>query len=73
MNQVFLHTKNGKSEWKNTGREFLRLPIIGEFLTLHTKSKLYKVIAVIHCPHQKPQYVAEVFAIETEETISTLT
>ena len=40
---------------------------------LHTTSNLYKVIAVIHCPHkEKPQYVAEVYAIETEETIDTL-
>ena len=66
MSNVFLHTRSqGQKDWKNTSKEFLRLPIIGEYIATSVSSSWYKVELVVHCPF-KTDYSAEIYAVEVD-------
>ena len=66
MSKVFIHTRTaGNKGWDNTGREFLRLPVEGEYLALDGASPWYKVELVVHCPFEAC-YSAEVYAVEVD-------
>lgn len=65
--KVFLHTRSyGKVNWTNVGREFGRLPVVGEYVALEDDSQqtLYRVLVVVHCPIEDAEYQAEVFAVK---------
>ncbi len=60
--QVFLHTYDAPgAEPRNEGRVFLRLPTVGEYVTLSPTSDWYEVTLVVHCPFEAT-YAAEVYA-----------
>ena len=62
---VFVLTKTLKGAHRNEPRSFLRLPSVGEYLTLAAGvSPVFRVLAVVHCPHARPMYAAEVYATE---------
>jgi hypothetical protein len=65
--RVFLHTKSPEvASWeKNEFREFARIPVAGEYVTLHEKSDPYKVILVIHTPFPC-DCDAEVYAVKVD-------
>ena len=62
MAKVFVHTQSakGKSDWSNEGREFLRLPVFGEYFALASGGEWYQVDLVVHCPFES-EYAAEVY------------
>ena len=51
--------------WSNSGREFLRLPVVGEYVATSSSSSWYRVELVVHCPFEA-EYVAEVYAVEVD-------
>jgi hypothetical protein len=64
MSKVFLHTRSqGQKDWINTSREFLRLPVVGEYLATSASSSWYKIELVVHCPFEA-EYSAEIYAVE---------
>ncbi|MEW6159003.1 MAG: hypothetical protein AB1813_16385 [Verrucomicrobiota bacterium] len=66
MNNVFLHTRSpGKMDWVNTPRQFLRLPVVGEFVTTDSTSDWYKVELVVHCAFEA-DFAAEVYAVKAD-------
>ncbi len=66
MENVFLHTRNPrKMDWENSSRQFLRLPVVGEYLSTSSNAELYKVQFVEHCPFHS-QYAAEVYAVKVD-------
>lgn len=67
--EVFVHTVETLDDQKpvNQGREFLRLPVVGEYITLGPTGDWYEVQIVVHCPHTPPShYAAEVFAVRVD-------
>jgi hypothetical protein len=66
MKKVFLHVRSpGKMDWENSGREFLRLPVVGEYLATSSDSAWYQVELVVHCPFSA-EYTAEVYAVKVD-------
>jgi len=67
--KVFLHVKGAEkgAAWKNTGREFDRLPCVGEYIATESNSPYYRVVLVVHCPFEA-QYVAEVYAAQDDRS-----
>lgn len=67
MAKVFVHTQSGKgkSDWKNDSREFLRLPVVGEYFALSSTGEWFQVDLVVHCPFDG-QYAAEVFGTQID-------
>jgi hypothetical protein len=64
MAQVFLHTwDKANAEPVNEGRKFLRLPVVGEYLTKEPTGPWYEVTLVVHCPFGGT-YAAEVLRSE---------
>jgi adenine-specific DNA-methyltransferase len=65
---VFVHTLDAvDGESLNQGRKFLRLPVVGEYITLDVTGEWYEVKVVVHCPHTPPStYAAEVYAVRVE-------
>lgn len=64
--KVFLHTRaHGSMSWKNEGRTFLRLPVVGEYVCTDETSEWYEVQLVVHCPFEA-QYAAEVFCVQVD-------
>lgn len=64
---VFVHTQteSGKGNWVNQSLEFLRLPIVGEYIALSMESQWYRVDLVVHCPFDC-EYVAELYATKVD-------
>ena len=61
-----MHLRNpGQQDWDNSSREFLRLPIVGEYLATDWNSDWYRVELVVHCPF-KAEYAAEVYAVKVD-------
>jgi hypothetical protein len=61
--KVFLHTRNRASwNWQNELRNFARIPIVGEYLTLDSESPWYQVLVVVHTPFEC-DCDAEVYAV----------
>lgn len=52
-------------DWNNSAREFLRLPVVGEFVTTGITSPWYQVELVVHCPFDAT-YAAEVWAVKVD-------
>jgi len=66
MVRVFLHTHPpGSSQWRTEHREFFRIPIVGEYLTLAVTSPWYRVAVVVHTPFSD-QFEAELYAVEVD-------
>ena len=63
MPKVFVHTQSarGKCDWDNEGRDFLRLPVVGEYIALSSTGEWHRVDLVLHCPFEAG-YAAEIFA-----------
>jgi hypothetical protein len=62
MDKTFLHWADENGDMHNEGRAFVRVPVVGELVTLTSTARCRRVVAVIHCPHDPPsQYAAEVF------------
>ena len=69
MMKVFLHTRDqGEFNWNNEHREFARIPVEGEYLTLHVTSEWYKVQLVVHTPFEC-QCNAEVYAVKVDHNL----
>jgi len=69
MANVFLHVTATPEcpRWKNSPQEFLRLPVVGEYIALSsTDNKLYKVVFVVHNAFEC-EYVAEVYAVRVDQ------
>jgi hypothetical protein len=66
--KVFLHLKRkGRASWdENTGREFLRLPCVGEYVAPGPTAPWYRVGVVVHAPFAEADYAAEVYAEEAD-------
>ena len=62
--RVFLHTQTAGAAWENSGRTFLRVPTVGEYVTTRDDGPLHRVVLVVHCPHDDATYAAEVYAVE---------
>lgn len=62
MPKVFVHTQSekGKRDWSNEGRDFLRLPVVGEYFTLSFDGEWHIVDLVVHCPFES-EYDAEIY------------
>jgi hypothetical protein len=52
MAKVFVHYRDRDSggEWVNLSLEFVRLPIVGEYVAISETSEWLRVYAVVHCP-----------------------
>jgi hypothetical protein len=73
MIKVFLHHKEGsEEEWVNEDCEFTRIPCIGEYVALSSKSLWYRVYAVVHCPFEEAEIVAEVYLSPPSSTTSVI-
>jgi len=64
--KVFVHTlEQTGAGWKNEGRDFLRLPIAGEYIALESTGEWYRVTTVLHAPFPS-EYDAEVYAVRDD-------
>jgi hypothetical protein len=62
--KVFLHTRSeGKMDWANEMRSFARLPVKGEYIATDWDSPWYRVDLVVHCPFERAECEAEVYAV----------
>lgn len=69
MMKVFLHTRNiGEFNWINELREFARIPVEGEYLTLSSTSDWYKIQLVVHTPFECDCH-AEVYAVKVDHDV----
>ncbi|ACL66391.1 hypothetical protein A2cp1_3056 [Anaeromyxobacter dehalogenans 2CP-1] len=64
MAKVFLHTYDAPGDpGRNEGRDFLRLPVVGEYVARESTGPWYQVTLVVHCPSPfDGGYDAEVYA-----------
>jgi hypothetical protein len=69
--KVFLHAYESPNAAMpdNSDRNFARIPVVGEYLTLANDSPLYQVLLVIHIPEYSNQD-AEVWAMKIDESVS---
>jgi hypothetical protein len=66
VKKASLHVRSpGKRGWSNTDIEFVRLPIVGEYVATSSDSPWYRVELVVHCPFGAV-YVAEVYVVEVD-------
>lgn len=65
MAKVFFHYKEtSDGEWNNEGREFSRIPCVGEYVGLSTSGEWHRIYAVIHCSFDA-EFEAEVYSTPT--------
>ncbi|ESQ08428.1 MAG: hypothetical protein N838_22180 [Thiohalocapsa sp. PB-PSB1] len=69
MSNVFLHvtSRPTDSRWDNSPREFMRLPVVGEYVATESSGPVYRVVLVVHCPFEAT-YDAEVYAVKDDMT-----
>lgn len=69
MARVFLHTRNsGERDWNNEFREFARIPILGEYVSIESSDKnWFRVELVVHTPFPC-DCDAEVYAVATNHS-----
>lgn len=66
MAHVFVHTHTaGKTDWNNQGRDFTRVPVVGEYFALEATGEWYRVELVVHCPFTA-EYEAEVYGVQVD-------
>jgi hypothetical protein len=60
--RVFVHLDRGpeRDNWLNVPRKFLRVPQVGEYVSLNCDGPWAKVVLVVHCPF-KDEYGAEIY------------
>lgn len=60
--QVYVKVPPGDGrEWRNEPRRFGRIPQVGEYVCLAVGEKAYRVTAVVHCPFEGGESIAEVY------------
>lgn len=69
LKNVFFHVRSpGKRDWDNTPRQFLRLPVAGEYVVTNAPPDCWcRVEIVLHCAFEQTEYVAEVWAVKVDE------
>jgi hypothetical protein len=66
MARVFLHTRRVNDyRSENTARDLVRIPAVGEYITLATTGPWHQVRLVVHTPFSD-DYEAEVYAVEVD-------
>lgn len=64
--KILVHTKHeGQSQWHSRYQEFVRLPVVGEYIAEHSASDWYRVGVVVHTCYSDGND-AEVFAVKVD-------
>jgi len=64
--KVLVHTKHvGQTQWHSRYQDFVRLPVIGEYIAEHSTSDWYRIGIVVHTAYSD-ENDAEVFAVKVD-------
>lgn len=66
MNALLHYRSSGKYDWKKELRDFARLPMVGELITLGEDAPWYQVQLVLHMPCEAGAQ-AEIFAVGVDK------